>query len=199
MARPTAGYSLLEMIISTICVVIMGMGIVTMIKTSSSAVQWNASQLDAHANTARAFQKVERHIRGSSISSLTTLPAGFETPQPVVEDAPAENIQFTTMMSVPGAQDELPSQSAPSSLYLEPHPNDPINGIDDNGDGIVDGQYLVLDRPGVAPERIASGVRGFQALLQGRELTLAIGIDYRLPGGAITTMIDRRVVEIRND
>ncbi|MBI4882180.1 MAG: prepilin-type N-terminal cleavage/methylation domain-containing protein [Planctomycetes bacterium] len=198
MSRPQAGFSLVEMMAATVAVAIMSLGIFSVMQSSATAMRTNAAQLDAYQKAARVFQKIERHVRGASLANLATLPAGFETAQPLAEGIEVDNLILCTMVSTPGAEEELPALSAPLAVYLEPSATDPVNGLDDDRDGVVDGRNLVLDRPGHAPERIASGIAAFGASLSGQSLTLSVDVAVRQPDGSARVETKAHTLEIRN-
>ena len=199
MNQRVAGFSLVEMMVATVALMIMSMGIVGVIQSGTSAVRTNAASLDSYAKKSRTFQKLAGRLRGASLASLATIPEGFETPQPVVDGVEMTNLQFQSMQLVGGDETALPGLSPVQVLALQPSPTDPANGLDDNHNGLTDEQDLVLSQVGLNPIVLTTGVRQFGAVLLDGTLTLSVTLGIRQPDGNIRLEIDTRTWELRND
>lgn len=192
------GFSLVEMMVATAATAVMALGILGVVQSSSAAVRLNASQLDSHNKTARTFQGIERLVRASSLATYQTIPDGFETLQPVADGVPMDDLWFQSLEAPGGDPDALPALSVQLGLYLMASPSDPVNGLDDDRNGVVDGRILVLDRAGQL-QTLMTEVTSWTAVLSGSALTLTVDVASRIPDGGARVERQSRTLEIRND
>ena len=105
MKRNVKGFSLVEVMVATVALAIDGLGVMGVSRSAAMAIDDNAVRYDAHVQAARAVDTLARHLRGATLSSMTTLPPGFVTPQDVDQGVPADNLAFRALVFVPEEAD----------------------------------------------------------------------------------------------
>lgn len=195
--RRNRGTTLLEMLIATVTLGIMGLGLFGVSSASSNALSTDAVRIDARDRANRGVDILTRRLRSSSLATLTTLPVGFQTYQAMPKNVSVDDLGFCTY-EVDAASAELPLLSAAFTVCVT-HAADPVNGKDDDRDGVIDDGELELTTPDAGAQVIASGVSAFSAQLIDRRLVIRLSITARGPGNKTLTEQAARTVEIRND
>ena len=122
-------------------------------------------------------------------------PAAGEWMEPIEAD-PRPAVQFRAadgQLSLNAAQ-----LTDVRSLYLQPENGEVPNGIDDDGDGLVDEGRLMLDYDGV-PVALASGIESCLFTLTGRLLTIELRSAVQGRGGAVQRFGVREILYLRNN
>ncbi len=195
----TRGFSLVEVMMSLVCFGIIGLGVAGVSTASSSSMKINAARLECQRRADRCLERLVRCVRTASLAEMSTIPAGFETPQPVMDGVVMENLSYRTFAYQGPDASSLPALTDPYVMSTEEGAGDPQNGVDDDRDGVVDGRDLVIQRPGQAAETLARNVSPLAFVCDGRTLTIRVGVQMRSPDGSTIQTIVSRIVEIRND
>ena len=207
--RRQSGFSLVEMMIATVALVIMSAGIVGVSQIASSSLDTNNKVLSTHVAGKRALERMQRHIRAASWSTTMSSAGTDEQGEPMMftieelvdlgDAGPYEEIQFQTYIVNPVEPDGMPILSAPFSLFVRASQTDAANGVDDDGDGLIDEEELVLDPPDTDPVVIASDVTSFQISPNSRTLEFVLECGTTQSNGNVLTQISTLSVELRND
>ncbi len=163
-ARRHGGFTLLELVIATalLSLVLGAMGLVQMRARDASRVGMAREQLETLCR--RTLDRAAEELQGVGHSLLfpdpsTNLGTGTIT------------YQHPTAVSAGG----VVTWDTPSRLALELAPGEIDNGIDDNGDGLIDERHLVLTRNVGSPNAVATVIcSGIPELAEGE---LANGVD----------------------
>ena len=197
--RRNAGFSFVEIMIAMFAFAIIGLGIAGMQTPVEKAIGLDTVRFDARTRATRALEQVARQVRSASLSSLQTLPTGFQTLQPVVAGTAMDDLQFESYAYDADDPDGLAVPGGTYNLQLVAATEDPTNGLDDDKDGVVDGYDLVYTPDGQPAARLLKNVTACQMTLQDRTLRLSVSVQLRAPGGQLLTESATAAVEIRND
>lgn len=193
------GFSLVEVMISLVCFSIIGLGVAGVGTASSTSMKINAARLECQRRADRCLERLVRTVRTASLGEMLTMPEGFQSPQPIVDGVDMDDLTFRTFAVQGPDNGALPALTEPYVVTTQASEIDPTNGVDDDGDGIIDGRDLVVQRPGQAPEVLARNVSPLTFVCDGRTLSIRLGVQMRSPDGSILQAIVSRIVEIRND
>jgi type II secretory pathway pseudopilin PulG len=157
-----AGYSLLETIfsLSVLSILVASAALAASTSGALQARTGNAAQLDAQA--ARSVRAVAQRLRAVDSDSLFPVPGdGFGL----------DTMTFRTLLTTPtgGLQ-----WSPVGRFELEPEPGEGDDGIDNDGDGLIDEQRVVLLPDIETPDRRIVVARDVPELLEGE---IANGVD----------------------
>jgi prepilin-type N-terminal cleavage/methylation domain-containing protein len=161
--RERAGFTLIEVLIAmTISAIVLGSA-VTAAQRGVDAYRRSATNSALDAKVARALDRIKRELVGAGRDTLIPVPA-----------APfgSQVLEFQTEASWAGA---AVAWGSSVQINWEPAPGELDNGIDDNGNGLVDEGVVVriVDPGGPGEERVVL-VRGVSELHEGE---LSNGID----------------------
>jgi prepilin-type N-terminal cleavage/methylation domain-containing protein len=147
--RVRAGFTLLELVIATalLSLVLGAVGLVQMRARDASRAGMGREQVETHCR--RTLDRVAEELQGVGHSLLfpdpsTSLGTGSIT------------YQHPTGLSGLG----VVTWDTPSSLALQLEPAETDNGIDDDGDGLVDERRLVLTQNVGAPNAVSTVLCG---------------------------------------
>lgn len=155
------GFTLIELLISfTLLVVVIG-GVTMASQRGLALFESSALSTDVDARSARAIDRIVRELIGAGGTSfapdLTTPPGNPTVWSSTLDFQAAEDWQAGAIV-----------WSAPSRIVLELAEAELDNGVDDNGDGLVDERRVVLLRAfGQPDEQRVVLVNGVQELLEG--------------------------------
>ena len=116
----------------------------------------------------------------------------------MVEGQENDDLQFQAL-EAPAASAAMPALSDPFTLRASAPFGEPTNGVDDDGDGVIDERDVVLVRPAMPAEVLVTGVTGFGLVLENRTLRLTAEVSRRVPGGRVIRELSAKTVEVRND
>lgn len=193
------GSSLAELMICLVCLTIIGGGVFGVSSTATEGMSSNSKLTDSQSKVSRGLEMLCRHLRAASMSTLTTVPPGFTTPQPLVDGVPMDNLSFQSYAFQSGQGGGLPVLGASFDIQTQPSPQDPANGLDDDGDGVVDEQDVVLQFPGLADDVALSGVSSFTIVSEGASLEFSVTAGGLFSNNAPFQVNGQRMVNIRND
>lgn len=187
-ARRSAGLSLIEVLFATALIGLVLGSVAMAARRGSAAFRRSAANaaLDAHA--ARALQRIVRELAGAR--GATLLP----TPDPPFGSAALE---YQLALGHAGG-DVL--WSAPARLAAELEPGELDDGLDDDGDGLVDEHVVRMVRDvGLPGEQRVVLARGVRVLLEGEldngaddngnGLIDERGLSFDLVGGTLTVRL----------
>lgn len=195
----------MEMMVATASLMVMSAGIVGVTSLAQSSLATNAKVHTAHVAGARALDRLQRFVRGSSWSTEFATVAGVQEPQTLDDLAelgfagPYDNLTFRSFLVNPDDPNAMPVLSEPFRIYLQDDPTEPPNGVDDDGDGVVDERHLVLDAPDADPLVISGGVVSFQVRPENRTLHFDVTTATSPIRGSTVSQTTTLSVEIRND
>ncbi len=149
-SKSEAGFTLHEMAIGMAMMVITLGGIASFVKVGVESNQVMARQSAIDSKVGRVLDAVTRELGQSGITQLTpAVPAGDES------------LTFLTALDYA----EGVTWSNPSRIEFQYDPSDPNDGVDNNGNGLIDEGYVVLvTNSGMANEDsriLATGVREY--------------------------------------
>ena len=122
----TAGFSLVElMIVIALLGAVLG-SVLAVMRTSTRAYGVGTTDVRLESLASQTLDQIAGRLRSSQLATMT----------PTLS-APFSSTQITFQPSV-GIAAGLTQWGAVETIALEPSPNDPDNGVDDNGDGFVD-------------------------------------------------------------
>lgn len=132
--RRRGGFTVIEVVISVgVLSVLMSLAGLAMMR-SANAYQDTTQRTVLEVRVRRALDRILDELVLASETSITP---------PLAEDFASDTITFEPVADIAGGFAVL---GAPITLRLEPVPGDPVNGMDDNGNGLVDEQMVVLIR-----------------------------------------------------
>lgn len=196
---PRRGFSLLETVIAAAVFAVIGVGFAGISRSAGRAIETHSLKAELVQKGRRALDRCVRALRSASYATLRTIPEGFETPQPIVDDVSMDELEFQALWIDPEGAGDLPVLSDVQRIGTRESATDPINGVDDDLDGTVDGVEIVLLRPGLADEVLLTHVASFEIRADSRTLTLIADVRKRDNTGAFLTERICTQVEIRND
>lgn len=131
--RIKAGFTILEMVVSVSLVSIMASIAVMIQTTGNSALKASNQQIEAESKARRAVERIAQELQRAVVMNL------FTNFTPLAPDSPD-----LTYLSAAGLIDGELVAGFVTSIAWEPDPRDPDNGIDDDGDGLVDEGVVAL-------------------------------------------------------
>lgn len=137
-----SGFTLLELVVSMALVAIMA-GLSMLIQTTgNNALRSSNQQNEAEGKARRGLDRVARELQSAVVMNL------FTNFTPVAPDSPS-----LTYLSAAGMVDGAMVAGSVTHIAWEQDPRDADNGLDDDGDGLIDEGVLALwKRVGEADE-----------------------------------------------
>jgi prepilin-type N-terminal cleavage/methylation domain-containing protein len=157
-----AGFTLIEMLISSaIMAVILGAIGLTVLRGKENFRQGvSTAVLDARGR--RVLERIVTEMQGAEITSLTPNP----TPP-----LGSSNLRFRSSAGYNGT---TPLWTPWSRIQFLPDPRDPVNGVDNDGDGMIDEGRVVLIRDDGGPNQVQITLaNNVSRLLQGETANVA--------------------------
>ena len=152
-----AGFTLVELAIAAALVASLLGGIALATVNSSGAVTESISQGEVDKLTGRVLDRLIDEFESSIRTSLN--PVGPLT------TASSERIDYQRSMGWNGATVDV---SPTTEIILELAPGELDNGIDDDGDGLIDqGRVIRVENPGLATEQRVTLAKGVAEYLEG--------------------------------
>lgn len=145
-ARPSrAGYSLVELAVAvTLLVIVLGLPAL-ILGTSSRAYHTSTTAGEVDLRARRALDVIAARLASSALGQIPAAGTGAGFPHSTLTYRVATGYDFDT-----DETDWAPDER----LELQPEPGDPVDGADNDGDGLIDEHRLVLIRDlGLATER----------------------------------------------
>ncbi|MFT5732208.1 MAG: hypothetical protein ACJA2W_001044 [Planctomycetota bacterium] len=162
--KALGGYSALETVMSLALLAMSGGALLLATTTGERAITSGSAQLDLEVRAHRALSIITKELSYASRSSLVGLP-----PAPVA----VSQLDLQTVTAVDLTDGSVTWEVI--QIVLEPSLGDPEDGIDNDGDGLIDECRVVLvQRPGQADERRRVLCNGVPELLEGETMD---GID----------------------
>lgn len=154
MKNPRSGYTLVESVIGmTILVTLLGSAVVVLDSSQRSFNETISSGI-VNRSAARALDRISRALTGARLSALVISPE-------------ADSVGFQKVAGWAGGSVVW---SKNSELRLEYERNELDNGIDDDGDGLVDEcQIVMTENVGQPDERSVVLVKSVREFLEGEE------------------------------
>ena len=154
--RRRAGFTLLEMVIvMSLLLILMAAGAMTA-KHGNAAFRRNAANNSLDSKSARTLQRIVAAVRGASNGSLVPSP-----------DPPFGSATLDFQHAVGYAAGAV-VWGPTIRVALELAPGEVDNGVDDNGDGLIDEGIVVrVENPGELNERRIVLARGVREFLEG--------------------------------
>jgi len=183
------GFTLLELVISLGLTSVM-VGAAVMIQVAgTNALQSSNQQLEAEGKARRGLDRVAQELERAIIMDVWT---NFT---PLAPDSPE-----LSYLNVGGLVDGVMVPGHATRIRLEPDPRDPNNGVDDDGDGLIDEGVVVLYRNLLEADEIRvvicsdvteffAGETGNGADDNGNGLTDEAGFHFEQDGDLITVRI----------
>jgi len=163
-SRARSGFTLLEI---TIAIAILGLILGAMTGVLDSARQGyiqGSATVRTQSDSRRALDRIATELENGGLGTLTPNPIGVAAP----------SLMFQVVTGIDVATD-LPVLENPSRLQFLYESGETNNGLDDDGDGLIDEGRVVMTRDvGQATEKSTTLVTGVSELLEGE---LANGID----------------------
>ena len=215
----TSGTTLLELTIAiSLLAGVLG-SILFVLDSTSVAYRTGSAVAGLEARAEKALTTMTQRLRQSGADGLVPawLPAGADY---------VDYERATSVTDDPALWDTAPVVwGDPERLLFEYEPDDPDDGVDNDGDGLVDeGQVVLIERFGLAGQArtvLATGVRetpegeipgnladddgngvaddrGLSFQLNGDLLTVRLTLAARDPDGAPLVVTVRRTVALRN-
>lgn len=198
-ARRRRGFSLVEVMIGAFVLSILGLGIAGMQGSVEKTLGTDTRRMDAAVRATRALEQVARQMRSATLSSLRTLPTGYQTWQAPTNGAVMDDLQFQALVFDPDNPDAIATASDTFTLQLVESAGDPSNGQDDDKDGAIDSRSLVLVRPGQPDYLVLDHVSACELEINDRTLEIRATVSLRTPTGVTIIESATASVEIRND
>lgn len=156
-ARRQSGHSLLEMLFATTLLTFVAGGSAALLMTGAGLFEETNSISDLDQKTTRAMQKAVRLLVDSGVSTLQ--------PSALTSDYGSSTVTFQVST---GVVDGAVVWGESQSLALEEDPLDPEDGVDNDGDGVIDEGRLVWTRDvGGAKQESVVLCRDVAGLLEG--------------------------------
>lgn len=156
-----SGFTLLEALVSTCILTILLGGIVMASQRGLALFQTSSVNAEINARAGRAIDRVMRELLSSGIGTL----------QPDLTTPPGNPTVWSETLDYQAADDWVGGVvvwGTPRQLSLEYAEGELDNGIDDNGDGLVDeGALVLIEDPGGPGEKRVVLVNGVSELLEG--------------------------------
>jgi hypothetical protein len=211
---PRAGYSLVELAVAMTLLIVVFALPALLLDTSSRAYSTGSSAGEVDLASRRALETLARRLE---FSALDRIPAAAAGP-----GVPFSTIDFQV---VNGYVDGEATFGEVERIALQPEPGEADDGIDNDGDGLVDEQVLVWTRDvGLPNERSrvlcrrvrralegevpANGVDdngnglvdegGLTILFDGERVVLSLSVERRDAYGVNVLQTARRTVALRN-
>ena len=144
---------------------------------------------------ARLAGRIDRELRLASLGTLR-VPGPLGLQAPVNLTTYQDELRFKRVINF-GTGGIVTSPETTLRRTLDPGENS--NGVDDDGDGLVDEGTLLLATAGGVSATIATGVTSFSIRLQGKSLTVTVSAGIGGPGGDARTESVVRTVTLRSD
>ena len=181
--RKRRGFTLIELMIGTTIAAIVGIVLVSSSRSLGSAFQTTSSVVTLEGKVRQALDRVTKMLETASGGSTT--PAA-----PTPPNIPFDSLDF---QQVVGFTAGAPVLGDVQRLRFEYTAADPNDGVDNDGDGLVDeGRLVWIERPGLAGERRRVIVDGVAEALAGE-----------VPGNFIddngNSLIDERGFNVQRD
>ena len=168
------GYTLVELTIAAVLLAGAMAMIAVSVSTASNSLHGDDLVAKGMESLQRSAVRVSQIMRPCSLTSYRVLslrsdvPAQASAPGEWIEPndgEPRSAIQFRAASGVESMNAAALTDTR--VLRLEPEASDPPDGVDNDGDGMVDEGYLVLDYDGIAV-RLASNIERCTFTLTGR-------------------------------
>jgi type II secretory pathway component PulJ len=170
MMRTRAGFALVETLTA---VVVMTLILIAVARNTSSSQR--ASQLITSHNVltttvVRAIDTVHRDLAYGALSTCRAIPTGEQGLVPAREGASYDNFSWAPVIDVLSTGYVF---GPAVSVALQVEPGEPIDGIDNDEDGIVDERRLVRTQAG-ATTTLLSGVTDLSFTMSGGQVAIAL-------------------------
>ncbi|MCA8982044.1 MAG: prepilin-type N-terminal cleavage/methylation domain-containing protein [Planctomycetes bacterium] len=128
-----AGFTIVELLVSMSLVSVMA-GLAMMIQsTGNNALKSSTQQTEAESRARRGLDRVARELQRAVVMNM------FTNFTPLAPDSPS-----LTYLSAAGLVNGVLVPGSITSIAWESDPRDPDNGVDDDGDGLVDEGVVAL-------------------------------------------------------
>lgn len=160
--RKAGGFTLVEMLISSaIIAIIMGTIGMTVLRGKENFRQGVTTAV-LEARGRRVLERIVTELQSAETSSLSPMP------NPPLGSS---NLRFRASLGYNGT---APVWAPWSRIQFLPDPRDPVNGVDDDGDGMIDEGRVVLIRDDGGPNQVQITLaNNVSRLLQGETANVA--------------------------
>lgn len=131
--RSRAGFTLLELLISLSLASVMAAMAIMIQNTGNSALKSSNQQIEAESKARRGVERIAQELQRAVVMNLFTNFTAWAPASPSL-----------TYLSAAGLIDGELAPGSVTHIAWEPDPRDPFNGLDDDGDGLVDEGVIAL-------------------------------------------------------
>lgn len=199
------GYTLVELTIAAALLAGAMAMIAISLSTASNSLHGDDLVAKGMESLQRSAVRVSQIMRPCSLTSYRVLSVASDVPvqasavgewiEPNDGEARAA-IQFRAASGVESMN--ATALTLPRVLRLEPEATDPTDGVDNDGDGMIDEGYLVLDYDGVAV-RLASNIERCVFTLTGRQVEIELHSAARRRNQAVQRFTAHETLYLRNN
>lgn len=156
MSKRNAGTTLLELTLATGLLTIVVGGGYTLLGTGVDTYDLGSTLAEVEGNAARALEAIATELSMAGRSVLH--------PQP----SPPNSTSSLSFQRCIGFIDGAVAWGPPTIIEFRPEPDDPDDGVDNNGNGLIDeGMIVRVENAGTADERVVVIARNVRRYLEG--------------------------------
>jgi type II secretory pathway pseudopilin PulG len=187
------GFTLMEVLFALLCVAGTTVVVVRTLNSSTRSAAVSSLRQDLTAGVERNLESIKADFEYGGISTLAT--EQDDEIVPIVDGVPCNNIQCCPVTNVTAAGVEY---GVPVSYAFELAPREKPDGLDNDGDGIIDNGMLVRtdDR---GRQVLRTGVTRLDFVKNADEVACTVTLARSRPGGAVMTRTERIVFKIVNN
>ncbi|MCA8971396.1 MAG: hypothetical protein KDC95_16505 [Planctomycetes bacterium] len=193
------------MIVSLVCVPLL-LGVISTTTKVADTVTVNDQSSENEQSLGVIVERLVKELRAGHRASFSTKAIADDVTAmrasaigewiPAVEATPRKNLRFTSAEGKISMNAVLATDTREYDYFLDAGESD--NGMDDDGDGMIDEGTLILRRAGGPALTVARGVEAFEYEVDGRAIRLLIRIARRDEKGRIYRVSATPTIFVRN-
>ncbi|MCB9883374.1 MAG: hypothetical protein H6832_13280 [Planctomycetes bacterium] len=193
------------MIVSLVCVPLL-LGVISTTTKVADTVTVNDLSSENEQSLGVIVERLVKELRAGHRASFSTKAIADDVTAmrasaigewiPAVELTPRKNLRFTSAEGKISMNAAFATDTREYDFFLDAGESD--NGMDDDGDGMIDEGTLILRRAGGPAMTIARGVEAFAYEVDGRAIRLLIRIARRDEKGRIYRVSATPMIFVRN-